>query len=343
MSTMAIGITNVCNLECIHCLRDKLENKGYIALNVFKSVVDQIAELGIERVSLTGGEPTIHPDFGQLLGYLAEKGVEFNFVTNGWNFKEKVLPIVLDPTIKRYLKTICFSLDGASAETHDALRRDGSFREVIKAANLCRLKGIPLSIKTVVTNINKNELTDIMLLGASLETTKHHFIALTPTSRAIKEGIVPSIADMRAIFTFITGSLIPAAKVKINTEGSWGVSTPVFNCNAYRQVHDVDYLGNLIFCCNLSHVHNGEKPYEVGKELLVDLKDKTLAEGIVEHYRVLAEFTKQRLKDASNKSPLAPFPCWWCLRYFSKLRWVEEYPESEMYQLIYGKRRLAVY
>jgi organic radical activating enzyme len=342
MSTVAIGITNLCNLNCIHCLRDKLEAKVSIEIDLFKKIIDRIADLGIERVSLTGGEPSLHPNFSELLTYLAEKEVEFNFVTNGWAFKERVLPIFLEPAVKKYLEGICFSIDGASAETHDALRRKGSFSEVIKAANLCRLKGIPISIKTVVTNINKKELMELALLGASLKTTKHQFIAITPTPRAIEEGIVPRSSEMKEIFSFITGTLRPAMKTQINVEGAWGLSAPVFNCNVYLQIHDVDYLGNLLFCCNLSHVRNIDKPSKIGREFLADLKKESLEKGIAEHYKVLAQFTSDRLKDASDGYSLTRFPCWWCLQYFGKVEWLENYPESEFYHLVKEKQNGSV-
>ncbi|MBI3399592.1 MAG: radical SAM protein [Deltaproteobacteria bacterium] len=338
MSTVAIDITNVCNFDCIHCLRDKMESRVNISVDLFKKIIDQIAELGIERVSLTGGEPTLHPNFGELLTYLAEKEVEFNFVTNGWEFKERVLPIFLDRAVKRYLQSICFSIDGASDKTHDVLRGKGSFREVIKAANLCRLKGIPISIKTVVTNINKNEVMEIALLGVSLKATKHHFIALTPTPRAIDEGIIPSSSEMKEIFSFITGTLMPAMKTQINIEGAWGLSPPVVNCNAYLQIYNIDHIGNFLFCCNLSHVRNGDKPYEIGREFLVDLNKESLEKGIAEHYQVLAQFTRDRLKDALGGYSLTRFPCWWCLQYFDKVDWLKNYTDSEFYQLVKEKQ-----
>lgn len=338
MSTVAIGITNLCNLECIHCLRDKVEPKSSISLDLFKKIIDQIAELGIERVSLTGGEPSLHPKFDSLLSYMAEKEVEFNFVTNGTGFKERVLPILREPSVKRYLQSICFSVDGASAKTHDALRGKGSFQQVIKSANLCRLKGIPMSIKTVLTNFNKNEVMETALIGASLKSTKHSFISLTPTPQAIEKDIIPTSSEMKEIFRFIAATLMPSMKTQINIEGAWGLSAPVFNCNVYLQIHDVDYLGNFLFCCNLSHVRNGDRPSEIGSEFLANLNNESLAKGIAKHYSVLAQFTKDRLKDALSGYELARFPCWWCLHYFNKIKWLENYPQSEFYQIVMGKQ-----
>jgi len=70
-------------------------------------------------------------------------GFTFNLVTNGHRFRENLLPVLSSPDIQEGLTEVCFSLDGARPETHDALRGPGSFREVMEASTLCRLKGIP--------------------------------------------------------------------------------------------------------------------------------------------------------------------------------------------------------
>lgn len=328
MPDLSIDVTNACNRDCIHCLRDKIEPRKFFPLSLLKEVLNQARNCGIRYVSLTGGEPTLHPNWEEFLVTLAQSEFEFSIVSNGYKFRERTLPVLLEPIVRRHLDSVCFSLDGASANSHDALRGKNSFQEIIEAANLCRLKGIPISLKTVVTNLNKEELAEIALLGSALGAIQHSFIALTPTPRAIDEKIVPSIKEMKKSYSFITGSLIPAMKTQINLEGFWGVDRALFACNAYRQAYHVDHLGNLLFCCNLSHVCNGEKHSILGGELLADLKRDSLKEGIIRHHRLLAQFTEDRLNDIPTKSPLSSFACWWCLRYFGKLGWTENYADS---------------
>ena len=335
MPDLSIDVTNACNRECVHCLRDKMEPREFLPLSLFKRILDQAYDCGIRHISLTGGEPTLHPAWDELLSALAERQLKFSIVSNGYQFRERVLPILLNPSIKRHLESVCFSLDGASANSHNALRGEDSFQEVIEAANLCRLKGLPLSIKTVVTKLNKEELAEVALLGSALGAMQHSFIALTPTPRAIEKEIVPSLKEMRKSYSFITGSLVPAMKAQINLEGSWGVDRTLFTCNPYQQVYHVDHLGNLLFCCNLSHICNGNKPSTLGREFLVDLKRKSLKEGIIQHYRLLAQFTKDRLNDTSSGSLLASFPCWWCLEYFNKLGWKKDYTDSPWVQEVF--------
>jgi len=336
MPDLSVDVTNACNLDCFHCLRDKLGSRKHLSLDLFKQILDQARDCGINYISLTGGEPTIHPKWNEFLNVLAEREFKFSIVSNGYGFGERTLPTLLEPIVRKHLESMCFSLDGASAKSHDALRGESSFREVIEAVNLCRLKGIPLSIKTVVTNLNKEELTEIALLGSNLGVIQHSFIALTPTPRAIKEEIVPSIEEMKKAYSFITGSLVPAIKTQINLEGSWGIDRALFACNAYQQVYSVDHLGNLLFCCNLSHVYNGDKPSILGREFLADLKKESLKEGIIRHHRLLAQFTEDRLNDASADSLLTSFACWWCFKYFNKLEWIENYANSPWVQEVFS-------
>lgn len=328
MPDLSVDVTNACNRDCIYCLRDKVEPREFLPLSLFKDILDQALECGIKYVSLTGGEPTLHPAWDEFLFALPERGFEFSIVSNGYRFKEKTLPILLEPTVRKHLDSVCLSLDGAHTTTHDALRGKDSFQEVIAAANLCRLKGIPLSIKTVVTNLNKGELLEIAMLGSTLGAVEHSFLALTPTPRAIDEGIVPSVEDMRKSYSFITGTLVPAMKTQINLEASWGADRALFICNAYQQAYSIDHLGNLLFCCNLSHVCNGNKPSTLGKEFLADLNKETLKKGIIQHHQLLAQFTEERLTSVSTDSLLGSFACWWCLGYFQKLGWIKNYANS---------------
>ena len=91
----------------------------------------------------------------------------------------------------------------------------------------------------------------------------------------------------------------------------------------------VDYQGNLVFCCALSHMTQGEGvPTSSGGELLADLKEVTLQEAIVRQFRKAAEVMEARLMGAGKIPGLSPTPCLWCLQYFGKLDWLKDFPDS---------------
>jgi MoaA/NifB/PqqE/SkfB family radical SAM enzyme len=327
MPDLSVEITNACNRDCIHCLRDKQEPREHLPLDIFKEILDHAKNYGITQISLTGGEPTLHPFWPELLIALSERKLKFNFVSNGSLFREKALPALSVPIVKRHLESVCLSLDGASEKSHDTLRGNNSFAEVVDAANLCRLKNFPLSFKTVVTNVNKRELTEIALLGSNLGAKQHSFLTLFPTPRLLENELIPSLIETRKIYSFIIGSILPSIKTEIIMEGSWGGDYALFNCNPYQQSYSVDHLGNLIFCCNLSHVYNEEKTLIMGREVLGSVIED-FKKCIISHYELLSLFTTDRLNAKSVSDCLYQYPCIWCHNYFGKLRWIKYYTNS---------------
>ena len=326
MFSLSIEPTNLCNLNCLHCVRDKLESRESISLDLVERILREAKALKISSISLTGGELAVYPYLEELIKMIVDSGFRFKLVTNGFQFREKMLPLLIQPKVKRRLDEVCFSLDGASVVSHDAVRGEGSFKEVMEAVTLCRLKEIPLGLKSIISNLNKGEFTELALLGATLGVEHHGFVSLLPTPRLIRENIIPSPEELGGIVTWIVQSLAKAVKTKIHID-AYSPTTVVFWCNAFH-TPNIDYQGNLIFCCSLSHVADEGRPATLGDEFLADLKEVSLREGISRHFDLLAKLMGQRLKEADNLSPLTYIPCYWCLKYFGKLDWLRNYPES---------------
>jgi len=324
--SLSIEPTNLCNLNCLHCVRDKLESRESISLDLVERILREAKALKISSLSLTGGEVAVYPYLEELIKMIVDSGFRFKLVTNGFRFREKMLPLLIQPKVKRKLDEVCFSLDGASAVSHDAVRGEGSFKEVMEAVTLCRLKEIPLGLKSIISNLNKGEFTELALLGATLGVEHHGFVSLLPTPRLIRENIIPSPEELGGIVTWIVQSLAKAVKTKIHID-AYSPTTVVFWCNAFH-TPNIDYQGNLIFCCSLSHVADEGRPATLGDEFLADLKEVSLREGISRHFDLLAKLMGQRLKEADNLSPPTYIPCYWCLKYFGKLDWLRNYPES---------------
>lgn len=67
-----------------------------MALNDYKGVIDQAADMGTFQVALGGGNPNQHPDFVKILEYTASRGVVPNYTTNGRGLSD----VILDTTRK---------------------------------------------------------------------------------------------------------------------------------------------------------------------------------------------------------------------------------------------------
>jgi pyruvate-formate lyase-activating enzyme len=328
MDGLSIELTNVCNRRCLHCFRNREDPPGFFPLSLAREVLVQAKSLGFRTVCLSGGEAALYPDLEEFLALVAEQGFTFSLVTNGHRFREAFLPLLTAPAIREHLTVVCFSLDGADPDTHDALRGPGSFREVVEAATLCQLADLPFCLKTVITNFNQDQLTETALLAASLGAQDQGFLHPWPSPRFIREGAMPAPDEVRQIIVWITGTLARALRHKIFIEGC-GPRTTLFACPNISQGVHLDYQGNLVLCCNLSHLVRREGEASVfGREWLGDLKTMTLREGLIRHYHAVARLMEARVRDMEKLDDLTLIPCYWCARHFGKLEWLRDFPES---------------
>jgi MoaA/NifB/PqqE/SkfB family radical SAM enzyme len=72
-----------CNLDCTYCPAEIHDNfSSHTNITILKTVVDKISEIKNVRVSLTGGEPCVHPNIEELLQYMRPKIKWINITTN---------------------------------------------------------------------------------------------------------------------------------------------------------------------------------------------------------------------------------------------------------------------
>jgi MoaA/NifB/PqqE/SkfB family radical SAM enzyme len=328
MDGLVIELTNVCNRSCLHCVRNKEDAPEFFPLTLTRHILAQARPLGFKNIHLTGGEVALYPHLEEFLTLVVEQGFTFDMVTNGYRFRENLLPVLTLPKIREGLKIVCLSLDGAKPETHDALRGPGSFREVVEAAALCQFKEIPIRFKSVVTNLNKEELTDLALLGATLGAEDHGFIHPFPVPRMIREEIMPSPKEIRDVMEWISGNLAKMLRMQIHVEGFDNRNT-LFECPNILKTINLDIQGNLALCCNLSHVTQEDgQPSVWGREWLADLKKVPLREGVIRHFHGVAELMEARVRDVEMLDDLSYIPCYWCFLNCGKLEWLRDYPES---------------
>ncbi len=79
-----------CNYDCAYCPAEIHDNSSpHTDIDVLKSTVDQLVKLGNIRISFTGGEPTVHPKFEELVNYCKHVGVGWvSVTTNGTRLPE---------------------------------------------------------------------------------------------------------------------------------------------------------------------------------------------------------------------------------------------------------------
>ena len=161
LSEVWIHTNNSCNLSCTHCLvsSSPAADPG-LPTSRLLHIIDQACECGVERFYFTGGEPFARPDIFELIQTVTEKKqAELIILTNGLLFQGKRLDRL--GQISRDRLRLQISLDGAVAETNDRYRGRGTFDRIAEGTRAVAGLGFPVSLTTVVTRENLEELPRI--------------------------------------------------------------------------------------------------------------------------------------------------------------------------------------
>src|ERR1700684_617795 len=110
-------LTYACTLSCVHCLsssgrRDPRE----LSTAECRGVIDELERMQVFYVNIAAGEPTVRPDFWDLVSYATSHHVGVKFSTNG----VKISPAIAARLAASDYVDVQISLDGATAEVNDA-------------------------------------------------------------------------------------------------------------------------------------------------------------------------------------------------------------------------------
>jgi MoaA/NifB/PqqE/SkfB family radical SAM enzyme len=153
-SLIGFHITDRCQLNCDHCLRDPGMKALDIDVELIRRVLPQTRVYNVEHVALTGGEPTLHPDFVGIIDAIVDNGMTWHMVSNGLTFDRVLEKLDARPERLQALGMVDFSLDGATEATHDSIRGDGSYRAVMAAVSMCVVRSIPFLLQMTVNARN---------------------------------------------------------------------------------------------------------------------------------------------------------------------------------------------
>lgn len=143
-------VTMGCNMHCGHCGSSCAEPlKGQLTTEEALDLCDQIAQLGLKWVTLSGGEPLTRADIAELVKRLSGQGVSVNIITNGWLLEENMVKKLKDSGIA----TVAISIDGTE-KIHDKIRKEGAFANARRSFQYLQKHGIRTGAVTTITNQN---------------------------------------------------------------------------------------------------------------------------------------------------------------------------------------------
>ncbi|MCJ7791658.1 MAG: GTP 3',8-cyclase MoaA [Dehalococcoidia bacterium] len=160
---LRISVTDRCNLRCIYCMPPEgvpqITHSEVLSYEEIRTVVQAAAELGINRVRLTGGEPLVRADLPKLIKMLSQiEGIEeLSLTTNGTVLKKYARELK-----QAGLSRVNVSLDTLKPDKFRYVTRLGELKTVLEGIEAAKEAGFkPVKINTVVMRgINDDEILD---------------------------------------------------------------------------------------------------------------------------------------------------------------------------------------
>ncbi|MGO9973842.1 MAG: mycofactocin radical SAM maturase [Solirubrobacteraceae bacterium] len=242
-------LTYACNLACVHCLsssgrRDPRE----LSTVECKRLIDELQALQVFYVNIGGGEPTVRPDFWELVDYATAHRIGVKFSTNG----SRITPEVATRLAASDYVDVQVSLDGTTPEVNDAVRGPGSHATALRAMERLEAAGFRgFKLSVVITRHNAAQLDQFKELadryGAQLRLTR-----LRPSGRGadVWAELHPTAPQQRHVYEW----LLSAGEDVLTGDSFFhlsalGAPLPGLNlCGAGRVVCLIDPVGDVYAC-----------------------------------------------------------------------------------------------
>jgi pyruvate-formate lyase-activating enzyme len=216
--------TRLCNLACLHCYSESGPNqRGALDAASLTRALEVLRAEGYEVVSLSGGEPLVYRDIGDVVRGAKQLGFRVTMITNGLLVNERTAALVSE------LDGMAISFDGL-AETHDAIRaRPGAFDRACAALRRLADDGRPVAAAISLTRDAIPELPELAyaLAGLGARALLFRPVARAGRAKSMSPSVFGSAADRARLFLVaaaLSQELAPDVRVHCDlapTQGLW--------------------------------------------------------------------------------------------------------------------------
>jgi MoaA/NifB/PqqE/SkfB family radical SAM enzyme len=240
-----LELTLRCNLKCFHCFQDSdvghdllpEERDTELTLDEIKILFENLAQLGVVSVALTGGEPFERRDIMDICRLAGDRGISIKIFTNGTHITDSVARQLKEANIRK----IEVSLYGTTPESHETVTMvPGSFVNTLNGINSLMKHGIGVRIGTTFMIQNKHEVIPLSKLLSELGISDWR-VSFLVSQDALG---MKKITDMQIPF-----EEIPVLRKQLalaNPDSS--IKLPIRSCMAGLQFVTISPTGNVIPC-----------------------------------------------------------------------------------------------
>ncbi len=204
---LRLSLTEACNFRCTYCLPDGYRpdgRKSFLTVDEIRRVATTFAELGVKKIRLTGGEPSMRRDLPAIIETVANiSGIEnVAMTTNGYRLKERA-----QQWFDAGLRSLNVSIDSLDPRQFQLITGENKLAEILAGLDAAQQAGFrKIKVNTVLLkNLNDHELSqflfwlknqpiqlrliELMQTGAmDARFQKHHQSGLPVKARLLREG-----------------------------------------------------------------------------------------------------------------------------------------------------------
>lgn len=155
-------LTRRCNFACRYCVHGTGHQPDeYLNTDAALRVIEEAADLGVVTVTLSGGEPTLHPALPEIISAVIRHKMECFVSTNGSLLDERMS----EALAATGMHTIQVSLDSPSPDTHHFLTQtQNTFDRVLAGIDRLKAQGLRVRSRSVLTPHNCHQVTELIRL-----------------------------------------------------------------------------------------------------------------------------------------------------------------------------------
>lgn len=159
---VVMKISNQCNMGCLHCSQKTVfRNESEIYMKKWKQVIDKIVCEGGINVSITGGEPLLHPQIKAILQYCKKKNLMVSVLTNG-SLVDNDMGEFLGKHLDSTTDVVKLSVDDVGSE-YKKIRQGGDFFKIKETISILKKNKVPVQVSMVVHNQNYKHIYDVYM------------------------------------------------------------------------------------------------------------------------------------------------------------------------------------
>jgi GTP 3',8-cyclase len=160
MRKLRVSLTDACQYRCFYCMPDSpafTRNTDLLSAGEYRAICGELVERGIEELRVTGGEPTVRPEFREIMTTLAQIPARRLSLTSNGQLLERHLGFLRDIGCDH----LNISLDSLDPGRFERMTGGGDFRKVMACIEAAAAMDFRVKINAVVfRGVNDDELAD---------------------------------------------------------------------------------------------------------------------------------------------------------------------------------------